>query len=73
MKAEEIDMEIVLYSTGCPRCKVLKEKLRSAGVKYQEETDVEKMIAIGLTEVPALQIDGSLLPFGEAVKWVNKL
>lgn len=65
-------MDIVLYSTGCPRCAVLKSKLSSSGIPYREENDVEKMISIGLTEVPALQVDGEILPFSDAVRWINR-
>ena len=65
-------MEIVLYSTGCPKCTVLKSKLQSKEIEYREENNVEQMLAIGLTEVPALQIDGKILPFADAVRWINR-
>lgn len=63
--------EIVLYSTGCPRCNVLKSKLKAFGVQYREETSVDVMQALGLTEVPAMMVDGKLLTFSESVRWVN--
>ena len=27
-------MDVVLYSTGCPKCKVLKKKLDAKDIKY---------------------------------------
>ncbi len=63
---------VVLYSTGCPRCKVLKAKLEQKGIKYTENNSVDDMMSIGINEVPVLGVDGELLNFTEAVKWINK-
>ena len=38
---------VVLYSTGCPKCGVLKKKLNERGIQYQENTTVEEMLALG--------------------------
>lgn len=63
---------IKLYSTHCPRCTVLETKLKQKGIEYQEITDVDEMIKLGIQAVPQLDVDGKLLNFGEAVKWVNE-
>lgn len=66
-------MEIVLYTNHCPRCNVLKKKLEQKNIKYSEETNIEKMLEIGIESVPMLSIDGmGLMNFTEAIKWVNK-
>ena len=62
---------VILYSTGCPKCKVLKTKLDRAGVSYAVEEDVEVMRSIGLLSAPALSVDGNLMLFGDAVKWAD--
>lgn len=62
---------IILYSTGCPKCKVLRQKLKEAGVIYTENNSVDEMLALGITEVPMLSIDGRLYSFTQAVKEVN--
>lgn len=64
-------MKIILYSTGCPRCEVLKKKLAEKSVNYTEVTSVEDMIALGIKEVPVLSVDDTLMNFKEAVDWVN--
>ena len=64
---------IVLYSTGCPRCKVLETKLKQKNVEYTECNDVFVMQEKGITTVPCLAIDGEIMDFGKAVKWVNSL
>jgi len=62
---------VILYSTGCPKCKVLKMKLDRAGVSYTVEEDVEAMRKLGLLSAPALSVDGELMLFGDAVKWAD--
>lgn len=64
---------VELYSTGCPKCNVLKKKLDSANIAYNLNTtfNVEELIAQGYDEVPLLKIDDKILRFSEAVDWVN--
>ncbi len=64
-------MTIILYSTGCPRCEVLKKKLAEKSVNYTEITSVEKMLNLGIKEVPMLSVSGSLMNFKNAVEWIN--
>ena len=63
---------IVLYSTGCPKCEVLKKKLTESGVLYEENHSVDEMLALGITQVPVLEVDGTMMDFKSAVAWVNK-
>lgn len=64
-------MNVVLYSTGCPKCNILKKKLTEKNISYTENQNVEEMIALNINEVPVLSVDGELMNFGNAVKWVN--
>lgn len=63
---------IILYSTGCPRCDVLKDKLDTKAISYSVNNSVDEMTELGISEVPVLSISGQLLKFKEAVEWVNK-
>ena len=45
---------IVIYSTGCPKCKVLINKLNAKNIEYSVFNDVDKMIEMGITNVPIL-------------------
>lgn len=67
-----MNKSVVLYSTGCPQCTVLKEKLRQKNIEYTECNDVNKMIELGIEQVPVLEIDEKLLSFSEANKWINE-
>ena len=65
-------MNIKLYTTHCPQCKVLEMKLAKKGIQYEECDDVEKMKQIGIKAAPALEVDGDLLSFKQAINWVNE-
>lgn len=62
---------IILFSTNCPRCKVLESKLDEKGINYSVVDDVEKMIELGMTTMPILEVDGVRMNFKEAINWVN--
>lgn len=64
-------MSIILYSTGCPKCKVLKSKLEDKGIEFVENNSVEEMTELGIAQVPVLSVCGALLDFKNAVTWVN--
>ena len=64
-------MNIILYSTHCPRCTVLEKKLEAKGIKFEVETSVDDMLSLGITQVPMLRVDDKLLNFAEANTWVN--
>ncbi len=62
---------ITLYSTGCPKCKVLKMKLDAKGIQYTVNSSTEDMTALGITQVPVLKVDETMMHFKEAVEWIN--
>lgn len=63
----------ILYSTGCPKCNVLKAKLKQKNVDYIENNNVDEMQKMGITTVPMLMINSDLLNFVEAVEYINSL
>ena len=63
---------IIFYSTNCPKCKVLKTKLDKTNIQYIVNENVDKMLQLGIQSVPALQIDDTILDFGQAVKWLKE-
>jgi len=66
---------VTLYSTGCPRCKVLKAKLEQKGIEYKVIDSEEIMRELGMTEVPMLVTDDEIpfvLNFQQAIGWVNR-
>ena len=65
-------MNVVLYSTHCPKCKVLETKMKQKKVEYVEVDDVDAMLAKGIKSAPYLEVDDTMMDFNEAVKWVNE-
>lgn len=63
--------KVILFSTHCPRCKVLTLKLQQKGIEYEEIDDVEVMKARGFNEAPKLEVDGTVMNFKEAVDWLK--
>lgn len=67
-----MEKEVKLYSTGCPKCEVLKKKLAQKGIEYVEISDENKLISLGITHIPQLSVnDGELMDFTTAVDFVN--
>ena len=48
---------ITLYSTHCPRCRVLETKLTQKNIEFNVVTDVNKMESLGIQSVPILEVD----------------
>ena len=66
-------MQIILFSTHCPRCIVLEKKLKQKGIDYDEVNDMSIMEKKGFLSVPVLEVDGKTMDFKEANDWINKL
>ena len=64
-------MTNILYSTGCPKCKVLEKKLNNAGIPYEVVSDIDIITSKGFDTVPVLSVLGKTMDFSEAIKWIN--
>ena len=64
-------MGMTLYSTGCPKCNVLKHKLEEKNIQYELSDDVGVIAEKGYRTIPILELDGKYLEFSEAIQWVN--
>lgn len=70
-------MKIILYSTNCPKCKVLESKLKSRNIQFDVITDIDVIRKTGYTEAPILEIqsdkDVRRLLFTDAVQFINTI
>lgn len=64
-------MNIILYSTHCPKCIILEKKLQQNDIKYVEINDVDIMQEKGFLQMPMLEVDNIMMDFVEANKWLN--
>lgn len=63
---------LILYSNGCPKCRVLENKLNAKHINFIKNSNVEELIPLGIKSLPALKCDNDLMNFMEANDWVNK-
>jgi hypothetical protein len=62
---------IILYTTHCPKCRVLETKLKSKNIQYLEVTDETIMQEKNIEFVPMLEVDGILMSFTTANSFIN--
>jgi len=64
---------VIIYTTPtCPRCKVLKKKMRDKNIEFTESQDVDKVMEMGYLAVPILEVDGKCLEMKDANDWINE-
>lgn len=65
---------ITVYSkVGCPKCRVLKMKLEKKNIQFSGCEDQDKMKEMGFMSLPVMDVDGTIMKFEDAVKYVNTL
>lgn len=65
-------MNVILYTSGCPMCLVLKELLDKSNIAYTICDDKETMIKMGFTSVPMLEVEGNIMNYKNAIKWIKE-
>ncbi len=63
--------KVILYSNGCPKCRVLETKLNAKNIKFEKSENFDKLLEQGKQSLPVLEVDGELNDFPEANSWVN--
>jgi glutaredoxin len=64
-------MAITLYSNGCPKCRILKQRLDEKGIEYTESSDTNFLEQNKILAFPALVIDVGILKFYNAILWLK--
>ena len=62
-----------LYTTHCPKCVVLENKLKAKNIEYNEISDVSVIAEKGYMSVPMLEVDDKIMNFTDANTWINSL
>ena len=69
---------ITLYSTNCPKCKVIEQKLQQKGYNYniinckEDVSALNDLIDKGFMQMPILQINEQYYDFSKAIKWIGE-
>jgi glutaredoxin len=70
--------KIILYSTNCPKCKVICKKLQQKELEFTEidcKTDttyIEMLSGKGFRGMPVLQVGDEYFDFIKANKWIGE-
>lgn len=64
--------KIILYTTHCPKCKVLETKLKQLNIDYDVIDDEKIMTNKGFLEAPKLEVNDKIMNFSEAINWVKE-
>lgn len=51
---------VKLYSTHCPMCRLVEQKLKEKNINYEEETNVDNILKLGFSHVPLLEINNKI-------------
>ena len=64
---------ITLYSTNCPKCKIIEQKLEQYSIPYLKINNVDEMVELGLEEVPVIKdSSGEFFDFIAANQLLNE-
>ena len=63
--------ELILYTNGCPKCKVIKSKLEAKDIKFTESDNIDELISHDIQSFPVLKVGEEFLSFVDANAWVN--
>ena len=63
---------ITLYSTNCPKCNVLKQKLQSLNIDFEISYNIDELIELGFMDAPILIVNDQYLNFSKAVNWIKE-
>lgn len=67
--------DVIFYTIGCPKCNILETKLKEKNISFTTVSDEKDLIAKGFGDktFPLLEVNGNIMGFSQAVKWVNNL
>lgn len=63
---------VILYTTHCPKCKVLTKKLEQKAINFKMCEDTSIMKKKNIVNLPVLEVNGEMMDFVKAVEWINK-
>ena len=66
---------VKLYTTDCPRCRVVEQKLHKKNISFEKVTDfnVDDFIEKGFTMMPILEVDGRLYDYSATINYINEV
>ena len=62
---------VTLFSTNCPKCRVLEQKLNQKNITFNIDNNMQEIIDQGFMSAPVLKIEDKYLDFKTAVDWIK--
>lgn len=66
-------MKVTIYTTNCPQCKALEAMLTRNKISFNKCEDIGVMLEMGMQSSPFLDVDGVLMNYGQAIKWIKEV
>lgn len=66
-----MEKSITLFSSGCPKCKVLEKKLIQANIKFDIESDCSGLLDMGFQFAPVLKVEDKYYDYINAIAWLK--
>lgn len=66
-------MNVILYTTNCPKCVILEKKLKDKHIAFKIIDDINVMTEKGFMSAPMLEVDNKIMNFMEANTWINNI
>lgn len=66
-------MNVILYTTNCPKCIILEKKLKGKNITFKTIDDINIMTEKGFMSAPMLEVDSKIMNFMEANAWINNI
>lgn len=62
---------VTLFSTNCPKCRVLEQKLIAANIDFKIDSNIQEVIDQGFMSAPVLKVDDVYYDFKQGVDWIK--
>ena len=74
-----MNQKITLYSNGCPKCKVLKNKLLAKNISFVEIDSFKDLEELGIQTIPVMKLEDDesdkenikFMNFLDSNNWIN--
>lgn len=63
---------IVLYSTGCPKCKALAGRLTNNNIKFEVSNDIKELINKGYKSAPMVKINDQYFNYKQVMTMLKE-
>lgn len=62
---------VTLFSTNCPKCRVLEQKLNQKNIAFNISDNIQEVIDQGFMTAPVLKVDEQYYDFKQAIDWIG--